>query len=141
MLLTGRTGSLSGKSCLFESSIDFGSIRILGQVKEGKFPVRICNPLSSPVQMRSSSKLGMLSVVKDPVVAVEGEQELLSDMMASEESPRKENDILQDLVEQEEVSSDKWGLLRENPYRNKEVFSRHRELGRYKNMQFSNRYR
>ena len=83
----------------------------------------------------------MLSVVKDPVVAVEGEQELLSDMMASEESLRKENDILQDLVEQAEVSSDKWGLFRENPYRNKEVFSRHRELGRYKNMQFSNRYR
>ena len=51
MLLTGRTGSLSGKSCLFESSIDFGSIRILGQVKEGTFRVRICNPLSIPVQL------------------------------------------------------------------------------------------
>ena len=37
-------------------------------------------------------------------------------------------------MEQEEVSSDKWGLLRENPYRNKELFSRHRELGTYKNI-------
>ena len=131
---------LSGKSCLFESSLECGSIRvarILGQVQEGTFPVRICNPLPSPVQLRSSSELGVLAVVEEPVVAVVGEQEDLTDLMASEEGLSKGNEVLNDLVKQAEVSGEEQGLLREFLYKNKEVFSLNGELGRYKGMPFS----
>ena len=130
---------LPGKACLFESSLDGSPVsvaRVLGQVHEGTFPVRICNPLPSPVELRRSSKLGVLSVVEEPVVAVVGEQEDFTDVMASQEEGRKGNKIMDDLVRTAEGSKEELERLREFLYKNKQVFSLHGELGRYQGMPF-----
>ena len=130
---------LEGQSYLFESNLLGNTVsvaRVLGRVTEGTFPVRICNPLPSPVQLRKNKSLGELTAVDEPVVAVVGEQDDLTDLMSSDAS-QKEEEILEDLVNGAEVSGENRILLREFLYRNKEVFSLSGELGRYRDMPFS----
>ena len=131
-------GELSEKDCLFESTLENSSIsaaRVLGRVHNGVFPVRICNPFSKSIQLQRNKNLGTLSVVEEPaVVAVVGENEDFTDLMASQPEGSTKLDVLDPLVQEAEVSKNEQQVFREFLYTNKEVFSLHGELGRFRSM-------
>ena len=131
---------LAGKSCLFESSWEGSGIsvaRVLGIVHDGRFPVRICNPLPKSVHLKKDKSLGILSVLdNEPVVAVVGEQDDLTDVLASEQGLLAE-ETLGGLAGDTEISKREMLVFKEFLQRNKEVFSLHGELGRYKGMPFT----
>ena len=136
-VLTMFEGSLG----LFEAKSNDRSTlsyaRTLGSVKNGLFPLRICNPLTTEAVLKKNSQVGTVTLLEpSPVVSVLGEKDDVTEI--SPDSGADPSHVLDQMVAEAEVSnsherSQVRGLLEQ--YRG--VFSFNGELGRYKDIPFS----
>ena len=71
---------LADQSCILEPDLKrdedcLGVARVLGVVRDGKFPVRICNPYPHDLELRKHQRLGNLEAIEEPVIGVLSEDE------------------------------------------------------------------
>ena len=131
---------LGGQACVLESDLKEGGgvsvARVLGMVEDGRFPVRICNPLPQAVELRKNQRVGVLEMVEEPVVGVLSEEDDITDVMGQDTSAG-EDQVLWDLAKEAEVPQRDQSELFDFLRRYKEVFSLHGELGRYDGLPFT----
>ena len=131
---------LAGQSCVFEPNLrkedeSVGIARVLGVVRDGKFPIRICNPMSHGLKLKRNQRLGNLEVLEEPVVGVLSEEEDMTDVMKDDSSDAEQ--ILSNLAAKADLSQGERRRLVRFLRKYREVFSLHGELGRYDGLPFS----
>ena len=105
--------------------------RILGVVKDGIFPVRICNPLSSETVLKAHAVVGsLLPLGVNPVVAVLGDSDDVTDVLSSPAGGSCAKD-LDRMVEEAEVTPSQKEELRQFLTKYLSAFSVEGKLGRY----------
>lgn len=139
----GKLNHFHNRDCMLESEVSldsgFSIARVVGQVHEGFFPVRLCNPLLSEVQVDDRTSIGSLTLLGDsPVVSVLGEDDDVTDVMSSRSrnSAMGETVLIDKLVKEAEVSAKVKEELRTFLSEYGKAFSWNGELGRYYGLPF-----
>ena len=132
----------AGENCLLETpsplSGGLSVARVLGHVKDGLFPVKLCNPFLSEVRVTSQADLGTVTVLGDsPVISVLGEDDDVTDVMSPGSGNKcKKSELVENLVQEAKVSNETKRELRKFLNRYSEAFSWNGELGRYNGQPF-----
>ena len=101
--------------------------RTLVTAREGRVPIRVCNPSSVEVMLAAGKSIGCAECLpEDPLVAVVSE-----DVMTGVSETHGGEDVLIRLLEQAEVTSEEKKQASEFLLHHKKAFSLHGELGHY----------
>ena len=101
--------------------------RCLVTAREGKVPIRVCNPSAVEVVLSAGKSVGSAEYLpEDPLVAVVSE-----DIMTADSDTSGGENVVMKLLEQAEVTPEEKGIINKFLLHHKEAFSLHGELGHY----------